>query len=98
VQTVWASGVFAGDDLDLLMDRTARQSGFKIQEHWLQPMGCVPSASEDQVAWKIGQVFFFKHKITYIRLLLKLLAAGLLLACGPSVANPEGVKPLLRLP
>jgi Fe2+ or Zn2+ uptake regulation protein len=30
---------FAGDDLDLLMDRTARQSGFKIQEHWLQLYG-----------------------------------------------------------
>jgi Fe2+ or Zn2+ uptake regulation protein len=30
---------FAGDDLDLLMDRTARQSGFEIQEHWLQLYG-----------------------------------------------------------
>jgi Fe2+ or Zn2+ uptake regulation protein len=30
---------FAGDDLDLVMDRTARQSGFKIQEHWLQLYG-----------------------------------------------------------
>ena len=30
---------FAGDDLDLLIERIARQSGFQIQEHWLQLYG-----------------------------------------------------------
>jgi len=30
---------FAGDDLSALMDRVARQSGFVIQEHWLQLHG-----------------------------------------------------------
>jgi Fur family ferric uptake transcriptional regulator len=30
---------FAGDDLTFLLERVARQSGFKIQEHWLQLNG-----------------------------------------------------------
>jgi Fur family transcriptional regulator, ferric uptake regulator len=30
---------FAGDDLTTLMEKVARQSGFDIQEHWLQLNG-----------------------------------------------------------
>jgi Fe2+ or Zn2+ uptake regulation protein len=30
---------FAGDDLTSLLERVARQSGFEIQEHWLQLHG-----------------------------------------------------------
>jgi len=30
---------FAGDDLSQLIERVARQSGFQIQEHWLQLHG-----------------------------------------------------------
>ena len=30
---------FEGDDLDLLFDRVAQDSGYQIQEHWLQLFG-----------------------------------------------------------
>jgi Fur family ferric uptake transcriptional regulator len=32
-------GYFSGDDLTMLINATARDSGFVIQEHWLQLYG-----------------------------------------------------------
>jgi Fur family ferric uptake transcriptional regulator len=37
---------FSGDDLSELIDRTARQSGFIIQEHWLQLHGVCAACQE----------------------------------------------------
>jgi Fe2+ or Zn2+ uptake regulation protein len=34
---------FAGDDLTILMNRVSQQSGFVIQEHWLQLHGLCPN-------------------------------------------------------